>query len=310
MPMLPSESEHPYLPPELEREIFETAAVQYPNTIPALFLVSHRVYDWVGKIKYRTIFPRRETYSSPKFDPTCSPMELLEAIDSKQKTASFFSSRVKQLFLQDLNHANLVAILSECNKIDSLVLLNPLPSPGQFFSLAELWVIHPIKLGLRFNEVMKAMDLEIIPQPIHPVFASVTHLDLYDDRHRNDLADQLALLPTLTHLSIWTGSRSSAEMSAILVKCGSLQALVDMHGGFIDENETHPTFHENESSACTDDLRFVSVALDEDMHLADWIIGTQGGIDFWAQADRFIAKRRRGEIQPSTRYWIQESDGI
>jgi hypothetical protein len=36
----------PLCPPELEREIFETATHFHPDTILNLLLVSHRVYEW------------------------------------------------------------------------------------------------------------------------------------------------------------------------------------------------------------------------------------------------------------------------
>lgn len=36
----------PFLPMELEREIFEIAAVQNPGGIPSLLLVAKRVLEW------------------------------------------------------------------------------------------------------------------------------------------------------------------------------------------------------------------------------------------------------------------------
>jgi hypothetical protein len=36
----------PVFPPELEREIFETAAERHPETISTLLLVSHCVCEW------------------------------------------------------------------------------------------------------------------------------------------------------------------------------------------------------------------------------------------------------------------------
>jgi hypothetical protein len=36
----------PHLPLELEREVFETAAELYPETIPNLLLVAARVLKW------------------------------------------------------------------------------------------------------------------------------------------------------------------------------------------------------------------------------------------------------------------------
>lgn len=36
----------PSFPPELERELFETTAYRYPNEIPTLLRVAHRVLIW------------------------------------------------------------------------------------------------------------------------------------------------------------------------------------------------------------------------------------------------------------------------
>jgi hypothetical protein len=36
----------PFLPVELEREIFETAAMRHPKLIPTLLRVCHRVHVW------------------------------------------------------------------------------------------------------------------------------------------------------------------------------------------------------------------------------------------------------------------------
>ncbi|KAJ7256222.1 hypothetical protein B0H12DRAFT_1112833 [Mycena haematopus] len=42
----------------------------------------------------------------------------------------------------------------------------------------------------------------------------------------------------------------------------------------------------------------------------DWVTGTKGGVDFWAAAEAFIAKKRRGEIEPNSRCWIEKEDDI
>jgi hypothetical protein len=40
------DSDVPYFPPELERDIFERAALRYPATIPILLRVCHRAHCW------------------------------------------------------------------------------------------------------------------------------------------------------------------------------------------------------------------------------------------------------------------------
>ncbi|KAK7033744.1 hypothetical protein R3P38DRAFT_2914725 [Favolaschia claudopus] len=45
----------PVLPPELEREIFETAAHLDRSDIPTLLLVYRRVHEWIEHLLYRSI---------------------------------------------------------------------------------------------------------------------------------------------------------------------------------------------------------------------------------------------------------------
>ncbi|KAJ7605939.1 hypothetical protein DFH06DRAFT_1348359 [Mycena polygramma] len=59
-----------------------------------------------------------------------------------------------------------------------------------------------------------------------------------------------------------------------------------------------------------DDARVVYMAVSDAKYEEEWVIGTRGGLDFWARADAFIAKKRRGEIEPSSRCWIVHADGI
>ncbi|KAJ7255764.1 hypothetical protein C8J57DRAFT_1518054 [Mycena rebaudengoi] len=55
-----------------------------------------------------------------------------------------------------------------------------------------------------------------------------------------------------------------------------------------------------------DDPRFVMIVVMR--YLEDWLVGANGGTDFWVRAELFVAKKRRGEIQPATRCRIEESD--
>ncbi|KAJ7256087.1 hypothetical protein C8J57DRAFT_1517809 [Mycena rebaudengoi] len=64
----------------------------------------------------------------------------------------------------------------------------------------------------------------------------------------------------------------------------------------------------NETRYSVDDPRFVLMWLSNDEYAEDWKVGVEGGRDFWVRAELFIAKRKRGEIQPASRYWIEDAD--
>ncbi|KAJ7182925.1 hypothetical protein C8R43DRAFT_1116537 [Mycena crocata] len=64
-----------------------------------------------------------------------------------------------------------------------------------------------------------------------------------------------------------------------------------------------------EDTLSIDDVPVVGIVLEDDDYEADWVAGTKGGSDFWARADAFVGKRRRGEIEPKSR-WIEDSVGI
>ncbi|KAJ7846717.1 hypothetical protein B0H14DRAFT_3678026 [Mycena olivaceomarginata] len=49
----------------------------------------------------------------------------------------------------------------------------------------------------------------------------------------------------------------------------------------------------------SDDVRVVYDAWEYKDFRQGWLVETRGGLDFWARADTFVAKKRRGEIQPS-----------
>ncbi|KAJ7131405.1 hypothetical protein C8R44DRAFT_871898 [Mycena epipterygia] len=134
------------------------------------------------------------------------------------------------------------------------------------------------------------------------MFTSVTHLDLFDVIDTTNLQWpwlHLALLPSLTHLSLYRFHRSLG--TELLLKCKKLQVLIRLDSaGYYTDNPL----------LSIEDVRFVYMVLKDDEYAEDWIIGIKGGMDFWARADAFVSKRRRGEIKPDSRCWIENGDGI
>ncbi|KAJ7605954.1 hypothetical protein DFH06DRAFT_254313 [Mycena polygramma] len=279
-----SQSHLAFLPPELEREIVESAANVHPETVPNLFLVSRRFHDWVERIRYRTVTPDGELSTYRLF-------ALQRAIRSHAKPASFFRDRVRHLFVRDLSVDELEEIFLVCDGVQSLTIgwpTPPRPIPG-------LTATRPRRLNVILDDLLFVyMGMPLPPLP-HPMFTLVTHLNMFDHRlDKAEILNHLTLFPVLSHLATWYDTTSPTDLLARHTK---LEALIYSSGLF--------TMQERSS----EDSRVVYMNVYKD-YMQDWIGGTLGGLDFWARADIFIAKKRRGEIQPTSRCWIEEADGI
>ncbi|KAF7364234.1 Tyrosinase central domain-containing protein [Mycena sanguinolenta] len=136
-----------------------------------------------------------------------------------------------------------------------------------------------------------------------PMFSSLTHLDVWEEIIAISPSwSGLALLPALTHLAFL---RISYDVGVtILEMCCKLQVIISME-------DEHPSKWPMLSATVDDwEPRFVGVVLTTDNYASDWETGLRGGSDFWARADAFVAMRRRGEVEPKSRYWIEDRDGI
>ncbi|KAJ7489004.1 hypothetical protein FB451DRAFT_1552923 [Mycena latifolia] len=280
----------PFFPPELEREIFETTAVLYPETIyaPCLLFVAKRVYEWIERIKYRTVTSAETTQACP--------LRLLQnAIRSNLKPAQFFHDRVRHLFIypiQIISEDGLHPIISLCSGIQSLVL-------GQWAGasiLPSLKAIHLRRLSISLYELFDSIAIDLS----HPAFAFVTHLESFDAvaYYIDFPLSNFALFPALTHLAIFRLRKSTAIQ--ILASCPKLEVLVSTSTAVSTDREELPSI----------DARFVYASLRYPQYSDDWLAGTKGDVDFWMSSERFIAKKRRGEIQPSSRCWIELRDEI
>ncbi|KAJ7111323.1 hypothetical protein C8R44DRAFT_985491 [Mycena epipterygia] len=293
-----SEDSVPFLPPELERTIFESAAELHPGTILNLLLVSRRVNEWIERLQYNTV-------TSSGSGTSCRFDVLQRAVRSDLKPASFFHDRVQYLYVDWRNKDGLrsAEILSACSGIRSLVLLF-LVGPSL---LSSLGAMKPQRLGIFLKGIFPTMESTDLS---HPMFTFVTHLDIFDSLS-HDFYDfhwpwsddwswsNFGLLPALTHLSLLK-FRDSDVGTVLLSQCRKLEVLIRMAG-----SAPHPS-----DLPSIDDVRFVSMVVPDRDYEGDWIIGTKGEMDFWARADAFVAKRRRGEVKPDSRYWIEDGDGI
>ncbi|KAJ7131428.1 hypothetical protein C8R44DRAFT_978281 [Mycena epipterygia] len=303
-----------FLPPELEREIFEKTALLYPKTIPGLLLVAHRVFTWIHPILYRTLLIKT---SSP---PLSAFMRIMRTMPAN---SSFFRNSVQNLFVHQTPWlaAELNLILASCPGITNFVMMSTNPSVLPWLENLRLERLA-ISLAQLFDNGCLLNNLT------HPVFVHTTHLDLFDYVH-NERArawPTLALLPALTHLCLHSCVHR-VQLRGVLAECTRLQVLVNMH--------TTPEREWELADICgklaIDDPRFVLIALDISInaYARDWEAGRHGKKDFWALADAFVAKKRSGEIKPGSKFtlavvyilgadylklaarcWICEHDGI
>ncbi|KAJ7176955.1 hypothetical protein C8R46DRAFT_1077852 [Mycena filopes] len=279
-------SSPPCFSPDLERGIVETAAYSYLETIPPLLLVSHRVHEWIERIRYRTVTVDGKL-------STLSVESLLRAIRSNIKPPNFFADRVQHLFAGYTLFAGddeLAEVLSVCTGIQSLTIRSA--------PLTLLGALRPRRLSISLHGLLQDLRSPHLP----PMFSLVTHLELLDaldDLAPGSILGELSRLPALTHLALYN---CSANATDILTGCAMLELLVDEHYSKGERELRHPY--------TIDDMRFVSILLSNAEYTGDWVLGAQGGRDFWVRGDMFVAKKRRGEIEPSSRYWIEDGDGI
>ncbi|KAJ7446017.1 hypothetical protein B0H11DRAFT_2249198 [Mycena galericulata] len=258
----------PFFPPELEREIFELSAHRHPRSAPKLLLVAHRVLTWIEPLIYRVISIERN--NAP----------ILHAF--RLKPTQFFDNNVQHLFVDSVTDDEVEEILSACTGIRSFVLFGSSPS-----LLPTVLRLRPQKLAIQLDTLFGRIDLVDFTLPL---FTTITHLDLYDIPSEFIRPwPNLALLPALTHVALLADTPLDVKKQ-VLRNCSRVEVLVNMH--------IHSTTS-FEWSPFVEDVRFVSIILKTTDYKTDWESGANGGIDFWARADKFVAKKRRGEIKPS-----------
>ncbi|KAJ7136574.1 hypothetical protein C8R44DRAFT_359975 [Mycena epipterygia] len=304
----------PSFPAELEREIFETAALKYPAIIPSLLIVARRVLAWIEPLLYKTIVIRT-SWSWPR----------LPGIDSKLSAApDFMRDNVRHLLCYSGHPiSTLHDILSVCASIERLALYD--------YPRYESIVPHLAALsGLqRLNIRLGHQRINILR---NSVSSTITHLDLLDGLEPGDLHYwmDLTLLPALIHVSLHN-HHSPQILVQVLQGRQKLHALVNFC------SYARPFVKDLSDKLSIDDPRFVLMQyLVPEERILDWTVGANEGHDFWNRADFFIAKRRRGEIDPDvcqscclhvafmcclgnctdtvcyavSRYWIEDCDNI
>ncbi|KAJ6537758.1 hypothetical protein B0H19DRAFT_1180834 [Mycena capillaripes] len=272
----------PRVPPELERPIFEFAALSCPSGIPNLMLVAWRVHHWVEPMLYRVVIVSPgSTMGQMQSFPVVPVNILLKA--AAARPASFLESAVRYILLREttepLRPTVVNGILAACPRVTSLWHSGGIP---RLNALADLQCLRHLAIEVRPLFTPTEVDFT------HSLFRNITHLELFDDSASlsNKAIDGLALMPHLTHIAFHLFREpNSARLHAVLQINAELHCIVFLSARWMHEDPIHPY---------SDDERFVCMIRPDPF--VDWLRGVDGGEDHWARAEAFIAARRAGTV--------------
>ncbi|KAJ7021969.1 hypothetical protein C8F04DRAFT_1139394 [Mycena alexandri] len=277
------------LPTELEREIFECAALLAPECMPKLLLVGRRVKIWIEPLMYRilSIHPLQQRTVIRR-----TLKGLLKAM--QVKPLAFFRQHVRNVcFVRNDNAKDIWGVLSTCTGTVNLALFNADVDSTLLPALAKLRLQ---RLSAVLGDLFSTRSA---PDFAHPLFANLTHLDVLDKRD-GGWAGWVGLptLPRLTHLS-FNDDISNSVCEGALEHCTQLRVLV-----IVWANHTTMQADPYDRTALAEDPRFVMIVVNQ--YLRDWEAGAAGGEDYWARADAFVQKRQAGVVKGHLIRYLEE----
>ncbi|KAJ7331003.1 hypothetical protein DFH08DRAFT_882133 [Mycena albidolilacea] len=282
----------PALPIELERTIFEIAAVSWPRLVPKFMLVAWRVKTWLELLLYRTLL----VYEGEQFDRISHPSIECGTLTAliHAKPPEFFRDSVRNLWLVTASDSKHATTLGACSAIENLWL-------GAHSSSSLL------DLDLRLKRLQCTLQSIFGHSAInftHPFFSSITHLEIFDVTTDMEVEPWSALtsLPHLTHLA-FNSANYLPLCLALLSRWDTLRALVILLAGNIDPGEK--IMESYGVPELIQEPRLVVVVCVG--YREDWVKGAVTGHDYWSQAEDFISKRKSREIDP-LEYYIPEID--
>ncbi|KAF7313867.1 hypothetical protein HMN09_00544400 [Mycena chlorophos] len=277
------------LPPELEREIFEIAAQEYPGTAPAILRIARRVFIWIEPLIYRYIMTQHNAdvrgvrYALP------------------HKPAGYFEKHVRHLFLrvgeedsdpEEMDELILsddegYALLTRCTNIESLWIAGVAgDAEARYIALVKR-LPRIRKWCGGFIDMFRILRPQA-GQPLAPFYQSLSHVMLLEDVLPPETLVGLALLPSLTHLCLSDEQEASSFRDA-LQQCRHLQLLIGVY--YTLESAERWT----NNPPVSDDRFVVYAKLTLDLWI-DWETGLRGDVDMWVAAESFIARKKRREV--------------
>ncbi|KAJ7131347.1 hypothetical protein C8R44DRAFT_871842 [Mycena epipterygia] len=281
----------PILPPELQREILESAALLSTTSIPKLLLIAKRVKIWLEPLLYQVV-----VFRDPLPGHVCFTFQqLLAAIRSKP--AYFAPDHVHHLYIDYgiFVQTDIEPLLAACTGVHNLVLINNDNSPRPWL-LPRLSAMPLQRLSVNLTNLFAPAPVDFT----HPLFAHITHLDLLYDV-QGTWADWAGLtsMPRLTHLSfdpvlsirMRATHRTMAPsiLRGVLEHCPALRVLVLLWSPVQDSamELDSEIVADLDLYALAQDQRLVIMQL-ASSYTHDWQTGARGGDDYWRRAEALV----------------------
>ncbi|KAJ6551286.1 hypothetical protein B0H19DRAFT_1157110 [Mycena capillaripes] len=267
-------------PADLEREIFETTAFMHHGSIPVLLRVARRVLVWIEPLLYRVV--------------TIHTMALVIKKAIQTKEASFFRDSVRHIQIGPSRHWSAVdthALLRLCTRLVSVAYTRDPGGPVFLMALEDNRGIR--RWSGRLEPLFGPSTLDLA----HPVFHTVTHLDVLDGLRGDDtrICAALHTMLALTHVCLNGDMVEVDLLHRVLDQCTHLRVLVGMwSGGRAKEMAAR---HRRDGVT---DMRYVVTICTH--YWDDWEVGARGGTDFWVAAEAFVQRKHRGEIEESCNF--------
>ncbi|KAF8209942.1 hypothetical protein K438DRAFT_1810615 [Mycena galopus ATCC 62051] len=303
--LIPSHPTELHLPRELEREIFEIAALTDWKTILTLVRVAARVKEWVEPLLYRVIVvssasgheyraKSRHVYRGKSLSFPIFTVDILLRIIAT-KSPEFLQGSVRYIHFNVTTDATVrETICRACNRVENLFL--------QCF--------HPRLVdavgGLRHLRRLKIWVMELVEcstfKSTRRMLRNLTHLELIGisafPNHTKKVSACLPLMPRLTHISFTPISRHPS-LHAALHAAKNLRCILFsvLTNDFDNELQT--------GDALLSDARFL--CLRREKFDENWLHGSDTAKDHWTLAEAFLRARREGKVARSV-FMISTTD--
>ncbi|KAJ7229833.1 hypothetical protein GGX14DRAFT_507853 [Mycena pura] len=264
----------PFLPIELEREIFEISAIRHPKIAPVLLRVARRVLIWIEPLLYRVMRVNKFCRRAAAF---------LEA--TKKKPPSFFADSVRALCFDnwcDWSVDEARNVLKLCKGVTNFAANARFYTPAMLPVLATMRIQRLVVCLADLFGSFEAIDFT------HPLFSKITHLTIGDcfSSVKEHIYAKLPTLPALTHLCLYSvASPTTCTPELLLTDCVRLELLVVLWGRSYIDSATGMA-----ANTPVRDVRLV-VSVYSD-YWADWNAGAAGLPDLWTRAENVVARRR------------------
>ncbi|KAF7317629.1 hypothetical protein MKEN_00850300 [Mycena kentingensis (nom. inval.)] len=224
-----SEGSDPRLPRELERAIFELAALRRPRSIPVLMLVAWRVKEWLDPILFRTLGIGPD--STPfKFPNTAVLRCTFTEFEMLARSHAAVGRSLRNARLWRLNEEQQHALLALTPNVENLYIY---PSIQQRVSAAQAPLALVNLLRLSTGIFYLGYQFKTLA-PTHTCLSHLTHLSVFLDQlfattPTNEIWRKIAALPALTHVANSTSSAANASVIISILASAERLRLIVFH---------------------------------------------------------------------------------